>query len=381
MAGGRRYYGSVRKLPSGRWQARARGADGKLHPAKRADGGPLTFDTKGTAEAWCALRQAEVMRGELYTVPPAPRRTTFAGYASRWVESRDLAPATRKHYRDLLRLHLLPELGGRRLTELSPGTIVEWYDAVAPGKRRAKAQSYSLLRTILGDAVREHLLDSNPCQIRGGGTSRRQAEIRPASVAELGSIAAAMPDRLRLAVLLAAWCAMRYEEVAELRRSDVDLTNGVLRLRRAVSIVNGQRIVKDLKSDAGRRDVHLPPHLLPAVEDHLDQHAQTGRDGLLFPDHQGRQLALSTLNDRYRRARHAAGRDDLTYHGLRHTGAVLAAATGATVAELMARLGHSTPTMALRYQHAAAERDREIARKLSAMVETDVPPATGTGGK
>jgi integrase len=68
-------------------------------------------------------------------------------------------------------------------------------------------------------------------------------------------------------------------------------------------------------------------------------------------------------------ARDAAKRPDLRFHDLRHTGAVLAAATGATLAELMARLGHSTQGAALRYQHAAADRDLEIARRLSAMAK------------
>jgi integrase len=68
-------------------------------------------------------------------------------------------------------------------------------------------------------------------------------------------------------------------------------------------------------------------------------------------------------------AREAAGRPDLRWHDLRHTGAVLAAATGATLAELMNRLGHSTVGVAMRYQHAAQDRDEEIARKLWAMVE------------
>jgi integrase len=56
-------------------------------------------------------------------------------------------------------------------------------------------------------------------------------------------------------------------------------------------------------------------------------------------------------------------------HDLRHTGATLAAQTGATLAELMGRLGHSTPAAALRYQHAAQGRDAEIARLLSKMAE------------
>jgi integrase len=69
------------------------------------------------------------------------------------------------------------------------------------------------------------------------------------------------------------------------------------------------------------------------------------------------------------KARTTAGRPDLRWHDLRHTGAVLAAQTGATLAELMGRLGHSTPSAAMRYQHAAEGRDLQIARALSAMAQ------------
>lgn len=78
----------------------------------------------------------------------------------------------------------------------------------------------------------------------------------------------------------------------------------------------------------------------------------------------------------YYPARDAAGRPDLRFHDLRHTGAVLAAATGATLAELMARLGHSTAGAALRYQHAAAERDKVIAAALSKLAGGTVTPIT-----
>jgi integrase len=70
----------------------------------------------------------------------------------------------------------------------------------------------------------------------------------------------------------------------------------------------------------------------------------------------------------YYKARHAAGRDDLRWHDLRHSGAVLAAQSGATLAELMARLGHSTPAAAMRYQHAADGRDRAVAAAMSTLV-------------
>lgn len=118
----------------------------------------------------------------------------------------------------------------------------------------------------------------------------------------------------------------------------------------------------------------IPPHLLPVVKTHLRDHAAMGRDGLLFQAQHGEQLAPSTLYRVYYPAREKAGRPDLRFHDLRHTGAVLAASTGATLAELMSRLGHSTPGAALRYQHAAKDRDRVIADALSKLVAGDVTP-------
>jgi integrase len=82
----------------------------------------------------------------------------------------------------------------------------------------------------------------------------------------------------------------------------------------------------------------------------------------------------STLYKVWYPAREAAGRPDLRFHDLRHTGATLAAATGATLAELMARLGHSTPAAAMRYQHAAADRDQAIAEALSGFAAAKVVP-------
>src|SRR3712207_9545284 len=86
------------------------------------------------------------------------------------------------------------------------------------------------------------------------------------------------------------------------------------------------------------------------------------------PPKANRHMAPPTLYKVYYPARKAAGREDLRWHDLRHTGAVLAAQTGATLAELMGRLGRTTPGAAMRYQHAAADRDAEIARRLSELV-------------
>ena len=101
-----------------------------------------------------------------------------------------------------------------------------------------------------------------------------------------------------------------------------------------------------------------------------------GKDGLLFPaagdpaDH----MRPATLYKVFYPARDKAGRHDLRFHDLRHTGAVLAASTGATLAELMVRLGHSTPGAAMRYQHAAKGRDAQIAAALSDLAGAGATP-------
>lgn len=85
-------------------------------------------------------------------------------------------------------------------------------------------------------------------------------------------------------------------------------------------------------------------------------------------------MAPTSLYRVWYRARAAAGRPDLRFHDLRHTGGTLAAATGATLADLMARLGHSTPAAAMVYQHAVAGRDRDIADALSGFAVGNVVP-------
>ena len=181
----------------------------------------------------------------------------------------------------------------------------------------------------------------------------------------------AMPEKLRLMVTLASWCALRFGEIVELRCGDIDLGQEVIRIRRAAVRTKGAYSVTTPKSDAGVRDVSIPPHIIGAIEAHLAKYVGTGRDSLIFGADSGGHLQPSTLYRHWYRARAAAVREDLQFHDLRHSGAVLAAATGASLAELIGRLGHSTPQAAMRYQHVAAGRDREIAALLSKLAANE----------
>jgi integrase len=358
----RRGFGALRKLPSGRWQASYFGPDNRRHIA------PTTFDTHGDAEKWLAAQQTDISRDGWHR--PAPQRPaipTFGEYADAWLTGHTLRPRTRDEYRKLLDGHLRPAFGDERLDDISPAQVRAWHAKLGTVTGRTRqAHAYGLLRTILNTAIADDVIAVNPCRVRGAGQVKRSSQTKPATLAELGVIAETMPDRYRLAVLLAAWCGLRFGEVAELRRRDVDVPAKELKISRAVTWVEGVPVIGPPKSDAGKRTVAIPPHLLPAVRAHLAEHTGRSREALLFPAPTGAQLRSDgALHRDFHAARVAAGRPDLRFHDLRHTGATLAAATGATLAELMRRLGHSTPVAAMRYQHATDDRDKAIAEALS----------------
>lgn len=376
----RRGFGRIRRWRSGRYGAGYVGPDTALHWSEQ------TFETKDAAVLWLAQERRQLETDPDTWLPPRDRQAaadtaraaaeaalppTFAEYSNGWLESRPLKPRTVAEYRKLLDAHLLPTLGRHRLDALTPAIVRNWYTAMGPNRPTRRAHAYGLLRTILATAMAEQLVGMNPCTIRAGGSAKTVHKAQPATLEELAAIVEHMPERLQLAVLIAAWCGLRQGEILELRRRDIDLTARVIRVRRAVTRVAGvSPIVGAPKSDAGVRDVAIPPHLVPEFERHLSSRVLFGRDALLFVGRDsGEQLASSTLYRWFYPAREAAGRKDLRWHDLRHTGATLAAATGATLAELMNRLGHSTVGAAMRYQHAAQDRDQAIAEALSRMAQ------------
>lgn len=351
-----------------------RGPDGRRYTA------PKTFLTEKDARGWLSLRQSEIIR-KAWVPPEADEmplpKLTFQNYSKTWMAQRDLKDRTREHYDKLLEDHILPTFGALPIAAITADDVRAWHAKMGTKTPTLRAHCYGLLRTIMGTALSDGKIKVNPCVIRGAGSARRVHKIRPASLDEIATITQEMPEQYRAMVLLAAWCALRFGELTELRRKDIKLVEaadpadsyGTVRVERAVVRVEEGFQITTPKSDAGRRDVEIPPHLLPAIKDHLARFVGPEKDALLFPAAHGRHLAPASLYRQFYKARSVAKRDDLRWHDLRHSGAVLAAATGATLAELMARLGHSTPQAAMRYQHAAQGRDRQIAALLSKMVQ------------
>ncbi len=353
---------NVRKVKNGkRYDVRLRDPSGRLYTK--------SFSSKRDAETYEAKMLVEKTVGTW--MDPRLGRVKLSEWSSKWMEQRvDLRPRTRELYSGLLSHHILPQLGRVELSKLSPTLVRTWYSKLllenGPGASTA-AKSYRLLRTIVQTAVADGILVRNPCQVDKAGVER--ADERPVpTIAELSNLADAIHPRMRLLVLLAAWCGLRRGELLGLCRSDIDLVEQSVRVDRAVvELANGERIVGSPKTDAGRRTVAIPPHLLPEVTSHLDKYVGEKPTALLFTGVKGGPLRLHVLQKAWVRAKEKTGLTKFHLHDLRHAGNTWAATTGASTKELMARMGHSSSAAAIRYQHASSNRDKAIAQALSAL--------------
>ena len=357
-------FGTVDRLPSGRYRARYVGPDGRRRSK--------VFGTaKADAWAWLATAQADLVR-KTWRAPEAGQRTV-GSFAADYLARDDLRESTRSLYAGLWRLHLAPQWEDVPVGGVTPAGVRTWHTAAA--KRTgptALAQAYRLLRSILGVAVADEVIAANPCRLRGASTPKATRPSRALTAAEAQALADHLgrdrrTERYRALVLVLAFGGLRFGEATALRRSDVR-DGGKVSVQRSVRYVDGRWLVGDPKTDAGRRTVSLPASVVSALADHLERFVSDSPEALVFGTAAGTFLHSANFGQTFRRAVEAVGLPPVRPHELRHTGATLAAATGATTKELMRRMGHTTPAAALIYQHAADHRDEEIARALEGIL-------------
>ncbi len=116
--GGHRRFGNVRRLPSGRYQIRYPGPDGRIRT------GPETYERKGDADRALVLVESDIRMGRW--TDPERGRVKLADYAAIWITERPgLRPRTADNYRWLLKKHIVPHLGGVPVGKLSTPMIRE----------------------------------------------------------------------------------------------------------------------------------------------------------------------------------------------------------------------------------------------------------------
>jgi integrase len=291
-------------------------------------------------------------------------------YADTWLRDRTLRPLTRELYDSLLSLHIKPGLGALELGSVTPAKVRKWFAELTrgsyPGASTA-AKAYRLLHVIMNTAVSDQLIAVNPCTIEGAGHER--PDERPvATVPQVYALAEAIDPEYRLVVLLACFAGLRLGELQALCRRHVDLDGAALCIvEQTLVLRDGTHLTGPPKTDAGIRAIALPESVVDELRKHLVT-VPDRPDALVFGQSGNRPLRRASLYIAWHAATQRVGLSGFRIHDLRHTGNTLAAATGASLKELMARMGHASPRAALIYQHATRERDIVIARALDGMI-------------
>jgi integrase len=357
----RRGFGSVRRLPSRRFQE-CYWNMGFRHTA------PNTFATPSEAKVWLTTEQAKVLNG--HWTDPAAGRLLFGNLARQWLQAN---PAKRESTiaRDeiAIRLHILPMLGKRRADAITPaevqGLVNQWCGTQAPATVR---RSFDVFRAIFNHAVRTDVLVRSPCRgiyLPEDPITRRRS-LTPDDISRLAD---AIADRYQLTVWLGAVLGLRWGEVAGLRVSSIDV------LGQSVSVVEqitrgsgGRSVVGQPKSRAGTRTLSIPIALAELVAEHMKREGLTAANGdaFIFTNGSGTPLNYSNFRRRiWLPAVSRAGLSGIGFHDLRRAAATALVTERVDIKTVQTRLGHSDPRLTLAiYAQATTDSDHAAAKRL-----------------
>jgi integrase len=367
---GRRQFGSVRRLPSGRWQVRYYNLLGERVTA------PRTFEAKADAHRWLVVVEADQLRGTY--IDPGAGQTSFARWSEQWLASRPDKRATSiARDRAALRAHLTPALGALPLAAITPTHVGEVVGAMrAAGLAPSTIRTYvATLAAAFNAAVAADLIPRSP--VRGIHLERSSRRERPTlSPEQILALVGEVPGQFRALVLLGAVLGLRWSEATGLRLGDVDIDAEVIHVRQTIEEVRGRvRVVEATKTDASRRTIAAPSLVLDAIARHIEHHRPgASNDDLVFVGSRGGPLRRSFVARVLRPAASRAGlpaepKRGIDFHGLRHVATSLMVCNGEHPKVMQSRLGHASPRLTLGlYAHVPVELDRAVARRLDAFL-------------
>lgn len=367
----RRQFGRVRRLPSGRWQARYPDGTGRDVP------GPGTFATKHDARRFLTAIEAEQLKGTY--IDPRGGRTTLADWAAQWLAGDPAKRAsTRARDESVLRTHFLTTLGNRPLGSITPLDIrraVETMNArLAPQTVRT---NLAVLAAVFNAAVEADLIGRSP--VRGIKVASPAGDEVNGTLSpkDLLALADAVPGRYRALILLAGMVGLRWSEAVGLTIGNVHFLNRTLRVSETIAEVGGHLKVEATKSKSSVRTLSLPEPLVDELASHVATYRPgAGPDELVFTGPKGMPLRRSFAARVFKPAVARAGLDPrLTFRGLRKVATSYMVDDGVHPRVIQYRLGHATARLSQElYAHVSDPADRDAANRLGTRFSTAYSP-------
>jgi len=328
---------------------------------------------------------------EARSYAPPSKITVKAFLLDEWLPTvkATLRPTTYASYTMLARQHVIPRLGSLQLQNLSAAAINALYahlatDGRVRGGGALSASSvrrvHAVLHRACHDAVRWGRLTTNP--VAAADPPKASAEHRDRLPVWNAEQLTAFLDQVSQDRLFALWrvlamTGMRRGEALGLAWQDLDMEGGALTIRRAWIPVNGVAQMSEPKSRRSRRTIALDPVTLEALRTHAARQADEqvcwseghAEAGFVFTRPDGRPLVPWTVSKTFHDHARAALLPEIPLHGLRHTYATLALATGVNPRIVSGRLGHSTVALTLDvYSHVLPQQDRQAAETIAALL-------------
>jgi len=363
MSKKREQWGSVRELPSGRYQARWKDKNNSHHTA------PNTFRTLTDARLFLSRIRVEIENGTWQKVDDGLQ--PLEPFAMRYLEAhkKNIRATTLIRYEALLRLHVFPKFGTRPIKSIKSIDVSEWVNEMAECSKGGTVKgAHGILRMVMKEAMRSGIVNSDPCAYT---RFPRKERFEPNIIThdQARAIMEEVPERFYAFVGVLAYCGLRYGEAAALKRSKVDLNKLELCIDESVTNAGGQTVWGETKTYE-RRIVTLPKFLGDALAVHMEKFTESDSSSLVFTMPGGGWVQNNNFSKRYwnpamkKLVAEGAVSQRITPKDLRATcGSWVAASDG--VLEAAKRLGHSnTATTTKHYARPIAGRDFKVANNL-----------------
>jgi integrase len=361
------------KRTDGRWQIHIRYSDQEGVPRRTSVTGRTAREARDKAD--------EVRRRLRAHLPAKDRKITLAAFTESWITSTlaasDRKPSTKALYATLARKQIIEaRIGAQSLDKLKASQVEAW-KVELKGRGLSDAtirRTFNVLRATLDTAVRDEALARNPAAaVKAPKVSSQEAAyLTPDQVRQL--LEAAQTSRYAKLFEFLVTTALRRGEALGLKWSDVDLDNGVLRVRGTLGRVDGALVVTEPKTAKSRRTVPLSPMAERVLRDvraaqaaeRLRAGSAWQKTGYVFTTDCGTPYeprnALRALKDAARHAKLPA----IGLHTLRHSAAAVMLVNGVPLKVVSEVLGHASIGITGDiYGHVSPDVSRDALRRLS----------------
>lgn len=369
--------GSIRKRRDGRWE-------GRYTAGINPETGKQVFkNVLGKTQAEVKEKLAKALAENQKLDFTKQGKYNVAQWMDEWFENVckiRVRPSSHQTYRGYIDRHIAPSIGKIPLEKLGAMDLQKLYRKLLTDGRVARTESRNqpkglsaktvrninqVISSAMDFAVAQRILAENPCKaVALPKLEHREMQTIPAAqlVAFLDEAKASGVYELYYIELATG---LRRGELLGLKWEDIDLTAGVIRVRRQVSRIDGKIVEAPLKTKNAYRTVTISPQ---AVEVLNAQKAKTN-DEYVFPSPSGGPISPDSVNNMLKRVLKRAGIPRVRFHDLRHTFATLALQNGVDIKTVSGMLGHFSAGFTLdTYAHVTTAAQKEAARTMESIL-------------